>query len=354
MSYAPIEKTYGGALFSRKGGSGAQVSGQVCYNGKKKGAVEMTIQQLQYILEIQRTGSVSKAAKSLFVSQPSVSNAVRSLEQELGISIFRRTPEGCRPTAQGRSLIRRAGHIIDELNALYGSVGEEKRLHFRMLYSNYLPAFDAFVDLCRDCQHEDRLQLSCFSPDSKNILDLMRDGGYDLCVTVVLSNLPAFEEQCRRRELACMQLSRMELSVQLAREHPLLSRNGACFEHLREYPYVDFSSAEEQSFTDQMWTDFVNPDKLIRVRSSTARRDIVANSCAFSIVLPHSEEYSKSHGVVNIPIPGCEVTLVCVYSVERGLSLLAERYLEHLRQKLEQVEEGPGGARPEQKEGSVI
>ena len=59
----------------------------------------MTIQQLQYVLEISRTGSVSKAAKTLYLSQPNLSNAIKNLENELGITIFERTPMGMQLTA---------------------------------------------------------------------------------------------------------------------------------------------------------------------------------------------------------------------------------------------------------------
>lgn len=48
----------------------------------------MTIQQLQYVLEIARCGSASRAAKNLFLSQPNLSSAIKNLEQELGFPIF--------------------------------------------------------------------------------------------------------------------------------------------------------------------------------------------------------------------------------------------------------------------------
>ena len=55
----------------------------------------MTIQQLQYVLEISRTGSVSKAAKTLYLSQPNLSNAIKNLENELGIPYLNGHPWGC-------------------------------------------------------------------------------------------------------------------------------------------------------------------------------------------------------------------------------------------------------------------
>lgn len=61
----------------------------------------MTIQQLQYVLEIARCGSASRAAKNLFLSQPNLSSAIKNLEQELGFPIFERTSAGMKLTPAG-------------------------------------------------------------------------------------------------------------------------------------------------------------------------------------------------------------------------------------------------------------
>ena len=54
----------------------------------------MTLQQMKYIIAIVRFGSISEAAKQLFISQPSLSNAVKEIENETGIDIFQRSAKG--------------------------------------------------------------------------------------------------------------------------------------------------------------------------------------------------------------------------------------------------------------------
>ena len=54
----------------------------------------MTLQQLRYVIEVAKTGSMNVAAKQLFVSQPSLSMAIRELENDVHISIFERTTKG--------------------------------------------------------------------------------------------------------------------------------------------------------------------------------------------------------------------------------------------------------------------
>lgn len=61
----------------------------------------MTLRQIQYIVEVERLGSLSNAAKSLFISQSTLSFAIKDLERELGFPLFERTRTGMRPTDGG-------------------------------------------------------------------------------------------------------------------------------------------------------------------------------------------------------------------------------------------------------------
>ena len=65
----------------------------------------MRIQQLQYIIKIVETGSMNEAAKQLFITQPSLSNAVKDLENEMGIEIFIRNPKGITLTRDGMEFL---------------------------------------------------------------------------------------------------------------------------------------------------------------------------------------------------------------------------------------------------------
>ena len=69
----------------------------------------MTTQQAQIILEIYQSGSISKAAKNLFLAQPNISNSLRLLEEELGFPIFVRSNRGVEPTECGIAVLEQAG-----------------------------------------------------------------------------------------------------------------------------------------------------------------------------------------------------------------------------------------------------
>ena len=73
----------------------------------------MTLQQLKYVIEIANTGSMNEAAKKLFISQPSLSGAVKELENELGFDIFVRSNRGIVITPDGEEFLGYARQVSD-------------------------------------------------------------------------------------------------------------------------------------------------------------------------------------------------------------------------------------------------
>lgn len=75
----------------------------------------MRLEQLQYIVETAKQKSISKAAKNLYISQPSLSKAISQLETELGFSIFVRLQQGVIPTTKGEIIVAKAQTILKEI-----------------------------------------------------------------------------------------------------------------------------------------------------------------------------------------------------------------------------------------------
>ena len=72
----------------------------------------MTLQQLKYVSMVEKCGSFSRAAQKLYVSQPSISNLVNALEEELGITIFTRSSTGIAITNEGRELLKLSNRLL--------------------------------------------------------------------------------------------------------------------------------------------------------------------------------------------------------------------------------------------------
>ena len=113
----------------------------------------MTLQQLNYIITISEIGSINRAAEKLYVSQPSLTSAIKELEKELGIVLFNRTARGVTLTAEGVDFLPYARQVYgDYLNLLekYGKVGERKQ-RFGVSCQHYSFAVKAFVEGRGNC-----------------------------------------------------------------------------------------------------------------------------------------------------------------------------------------------------------
>jgi LysR family hydrogen peroxide-inducible transcriptional activator len=77
----------------------------------------MELHQLRYVLAVAKTGNFSRAASHCHVSQPSLSQQIQKLEEELGARLFTRMKREAVPTAAGKALLQRAARIIDDVES---------------------------------------------------------------------------------------------------------------------------------------------------------------------------------------------------------------------------------------------
>ena len=82
------------------------------YSGQSLQWSGMNLKQLQYIQEIAKEGSITAAAHNLYISQPSLSQMLRQVEQELGATLFERSSQPMRPTPAGERYLQTADTIL--------------------------------------------------------------------------------------------------------------------------------------------------------------------------------------------------------------------------------------------------
>ena len=108
----------------------------------------MTLQQLRYIVMVAEKGTISKAAQELFISQPSLTNAIKELENEMQITIFNRTNKGIVISNEGEEFLGYARQVLDQANLLESKYlkGEKRTYRFSVSTQHYSFAINAFVD----------------------------------------------------------------------------------------------------------------------------------------------------------------------------------------------------------------
>ena len=144
----------------------------------------MNFQYFKYAVEIEKTGSISKAAENLFMNQPNLSKAIKELEQMVGVSIFNRTTKGVTTTDEGRVFMEYAKNILSQLEDMksHFHVGFQKKETFRIVIprASYIAeAFTAFVDSLKKVED---FHITFKEADSMLAINSVIDDGYDMGV----------------------------------------------------------------------------------------------------------------------------------------------------------------------------
>ena len=107
----------------------------------------MTLQHLKYAVKVADVGSMNEAAKQLLISQPSLSAAIRALE-ETGIAIFKRTNKGVYVTAEGSAFLEHARFIVAQYDYIEHQYvrAHEKKKRFAVSTQHYAFAVKAFIN----------------------------------------------------------------------------------------------------------------------------------------------------------------------------------------------------------------
>ena len=123
----------------------------------------MTLQQLQYLMEVYRVGSIAGAAKNLYTAQPSVSKSIKAIEQEFGVELFSRKWDGVVPTEEGARLIEQAGQICEIYEQMHRKNNTAPRM-VRIGGTSYEPVCAAFSRLSAELLPQRKYSLSLSDP----------------------------------------------------------------------------------------------------------------------------------------------------------------------------------------------
>ena len=136
----------------------------------------MTLSQLRYAITVADSRSMNQAAQKLFISQPSLSAAIRELEDEVGIEIFRRTNRGIQVTPDGEEFVGYARQVVEQyalIEARY--VDKEKvKKKFGVSMQHYSFAVQAFVEMVRRFGME-RYEFSIYETQTYDVIENVKN-----------------------------------------------------------------------------------------------------------------------------------------------------------------------------------
>ena len=184
----------------------------------------MNLQHLKYAVEVARFQSISRAAEALYLNQPYLSRAIRELEGELGIEIFRRTSRGVIPTEQGEEFLARARGILDhveEVEDLY-KVKRKEILRFQVAVPIACYISQAFVAFARELTGRQMMKADYYETNAMTAIDRVAD---NQCNLAIIRYQDHFQDYFLRyldsKDLICTPIWQFEYHLIMSRESPL-------------------------------------------------------------------------------------------------------------------------------------
>lgn len=210
----------------------------------------MTLLQLKYIVTITAAGTISEAAKQLYITQPSLTAAVKELEQELGVTIFKRTNKGVLLSAEGEEFLGYARQVIEQTNLIeerYLGAGQVKH-QFCVSTQHYSFAVEAFVELLKQYGGEEY----DFRIRETQTYELIDDVA-KLRSEVGVLYLNRFNETILRKTLREKNLKFHRLFIAkphvfVGADNPLTAKASVTLKDLALYPRLSYEQGEHNSF----------------------------------------------------------------------------------------------------------
>lgn len=202
----------------------------------------MTLRQIQYAVEVDRLGSLSNAAKSLFISQSTLSFAIKDLERELGMTLFERSRSGMRTTEGGLLFLKKARDALNafaELENISASPRDEVAvLRVAAVQSGLFPL--VFQRLTDELERlGTRFRLQCKMCETGEVVDRIASGECELGFVYATDR----QEQTWRQDfsligLEAQRVCSLEICAILSEDDPLAARSNIALSELAGYTFI--------------------------------------------------------------------------------------------------------------------
>ena len=295
----------------------------------------MTLQQLRYIIKIVECGSISEAAKQLFISQPSLSNAVKELESELGIEIFYRTAKGISLSVDGREFLSYARQVIEQIELLehrYLGKKPSKQL-CSVSTQHYAFAVNAFVNLLKALD-VDEYEFTLRETRTYEIIEDVKNLRSELGI-IYLSN---FNEKVlikllKENHLTFNLLFEAAPHVFISSLHPLAGKTKVSLEDLDDYPFLAFEQGEYNSFyfSEEILSTFPRK-KTIHVSDRATLFNLLIGLNGYTICTGVLSSDLNGDNIVSVPLETDERMRVgWIVNEQAHLSAIAMNYIAELK-----------------------
>lgn len=209
----------------------------------------MTLQQLRYAIMIAYCGSMNEAAKQLYVSQPSLSETIKELEEQIGMNIFLRSNRGTIITPEGEEFLAYAKQVVDQYGLLEDKyIKKQSKKKFSVSMQHYTFAVKAFVDIVKEVGMEE-YEFAIHETKTYEVMENVKSFKSELGILYISDfNRDVINKILKENSLEFIQLFQCDTYVYLWSKHPLADKEVITMKELEEYPCLAFEKGKNESF----------------------------------------------------------------------------------------------------------
>lgn len=295
----------------------------------------MTLQQLKYITMVAECGTISEAANKLFISQPSLTNAIKDIEEEMQLTIFHRTNKGIIVSNEGDEFLAYARQVLEQANLLESKFKHtnRQRPRFSVSSQHYSFAVNAFVDVIRafDGDSYD------FTLRETQTYEIIEDVSHLKSEVGILytseRNKEVIHKLIKSNGLIFQRLFQANPHVFISSAHPLAAKSSICMDDLDEYPYLSFEQGEYNSFYfSEEILSTLDRRKNIKVRDRATLFNLLIGLNGYTVSSGVISKELNGENIIARPLNVNETMEIGVIIQENmPLSRYAKHYIEALK-----------------------
>lgn len=296
----------------------------------------MTLQKLKYLITIAEKGSITEAAKALYISQPSLSQMVKEIEKELNFTIFTRCRTGATLTTEGMEFLGYARQVVQQMELLEGRYfgSEVGKQRFCVSSQHYTFGANAFVELVKQFGQQ-RYEFILNETQTYQVIADVRNRFSDLGILYLSdSNRQVMHKTLEENNLKFYELFTAKPHVFLWRKHPLAKREKLSLEDLKPYPRLSFVQGvyESSNYAEELFSS-EDVEKSIKISDRAAIVNFMIGLNGYTIssgIFPKDLHGDEIH---SIPLDAEEaIHIGYILNKDRELSELGKIYVEAIRQ----------------------
>lgn len=300
----------------------------------------MTLQQLRYVVTIVNEGSISEAAKHLFLSQPSLSKALKELENEVGIEIFNRTSKGITLSPDGKEFLSYARQVVEQAELLemrYLDKAPSKQL-CSVSTQHYAFAVNAFVNLLKEMD-SDEYEFTLRETRTYEIIEDVKNFHSEVGILYINEfNEKVLKKILEENHLVFHPLFVADPHVFISSTHPLAGEKSVTIGQLEAYPFLAFEQGDYNSFYfSEEILSTVPRKKVIHVSDRATLFNLLMGLNGYTICTGVLNGDLNGDDIISVPLETKEdMTVGWIENPKMHLGRFARAYIEELKRLIQE------------------